>query len=66
MGTGGIAIPVRTTGNLTKNRYQSKIDGNCGLTQPLPLYKSMNQTMIDEFMVSQHYALYAHTYVYGY
>jgi hypothetical protein len=35
MDTGGIAIPVRTIGNLTKNRYQSKIAGNCGLEQPL-------------------------------
>ena len=36
MATGGIAIPARTTGNLTRNRYQSKIGGNCGPAQPLP------------------------------
>ena len=33
MDTGGIAIPAKTTGNLTKNRYQSKIVRSCLLSK---------------------------------
>ena len=44
MATGGIAIPARTTGNLTRNRYQSKIGGNCGPAQPLVTVQALSTT----------------------